>query len=318
MIFPDWNSLESVRSAHSDLEGAALVFFALLVVFDVLAHFAEENKIRGRLFEKIGLCCFAVAVLAEIVAYPYGQRNDALSAQIIRSLDTTAQEAASNASIALTDSRTALSQAEDALSKTGASEGAMKNAANEASTAQTASLNALSLAQGARTEADSFEKDIVSAKTQAAEAESHLADSLQRAAAAEARVSELNGKLADRVLTDGQVLAVAKQLMPFAGQEYEVTAYWDSPESLNIANRIYAALQTARWKYNPEGGKSILMGGEIGVMIWTHPNADESTKNAASGLIAALNAEGIEAVERQQNPQNPKTNIININIGAKR
>ncbi len=94
---PDWNSLDSVRSAHSNLEGAALVFFALLVVFDVLAHFAEEHKERARLLEKIGLCCFAIAVLCEIVGYRYGQRNDALSDLKIRSLDAVSHDADSTA-----------------------------------------------------------------------------------------------------------------------------------------------------------------------------------------------------------------------------
>ena len=94
IFLPDWNSLDSVRRTHSDLEGAALVFFALLVLFDVLAHLSDENKNREKLFVRIGLCCFAVAILAEIAAYPYGQRNDALSAQVIVSLDTKAQDAA--------------------------------------------------------------------------------------------------------------------------------------------------------------------------------------------------------------------------------
>ncbi len=93
VLLPDWNSLDSVRAAHSDLELAALVFFALLVVFDVLAHFAEEAKERARLLEKIGLCCFAVAVLCEIVGYRYGQRNDALSDQKISLLDESLNEA---------------------------------------------------------------------------------------------------------------------------------------------------------------------------------------------------------------------------------
>jgi hypothetical protein len=34
----------------------------------------DENKGRARLFERIDLCFFAVAVLAEIAAYQYGQR----------------------------------------------------------------------------------------------------------------------------------------------------------------------------------------------------------------------------------------------------
>ena len=33
ILIPDWKSLDSVRHAHSVLEAAALIFFALLVLF---------------------------------------------------------------------------------------------------------------------------------------------------------------------------------------------------------------------------------------------------------------------------------------------
>ena len=79
---PDWNSLESVRDAHSNLEAGALVFFALLVVFDALAHLSTDKK-KENILERIGIWFFAIAVLAEIAAYPYGQRNDRLSGQTI-------------------------------------------------------------------------------------------------------------------------------------------------------------------------------------------------------------------------------------------
>jgi hypothetical protein len=92
MFIPDWNSLDSVRRAHGDLELAALVFFALLVLFDILAHFSEGKK-REKLLERIGLCFFAIAVAAELAAYGYGQRNDALSDQKIRSLDAVSHDA---------------------------------------------------------------------------------------------------------------------------------------------------------------------------------------------------------------------------------
>jgi hypothetical protein len=63
IAFPDWNSLDSVRRAHSDLEAAAHVFFALLVFFDILAHLSTNDK-KKTLLEKIGLCCFAIAVFS--------------------------------------------------------------------------------------------------------------------------------------------------------------------------------------------------------------------------------------------------------------
>ena len=242
IFIPDWNSLDSVRRAHSNLELAALVFFALLVLFDVLAHFSEGKK-REKLLERIGLCFFAIAVVAELAAYKYGQRNDTLSEQLIGSLDTRARQASSDASKALTDSGTALSQAEDALSKTGAAEGAMKNATNEASSARTAASNALTLASGARREADSFEKDIVSAKTQAAEAESHFADASREAA--EAR-EELNRLKTPRSLINASDFATA--LQGFKGTEYTFSSVFADEESIDLLKEIDSALQLAGWK----------------------------------------------------------------------
>ena len=149
MLIPDWNSLESVRRAHSDLEAVALVFFALLVLFDVLAHLSKGES-RKTLLEKIGLCFFAVAVLAEIGAYPYGQRNDTLSEQTIGSLDAKVKEADGNADKAVTNSSTALSQSKDALTKAGKAEYSLGKAESEAKGAQAASSSALNLARGAK------------------------------------------------------------------------------------------------------------------------------------------------------------------------
>jgi hypothetical protein len=224
-------------------------------------------------------------------------RTNELSGSVIGSLGDKAEEADRKAREANTDSSTALSQAKDAMAKAGKAEDSLGKAEDEANKSQTASSNALTLARGARQEADSFEKDIRSAKDAAAKAEA---------------------KLADRTLTDEQVRSIVAKLGVFSGQAYTVTAYWDSKESLGIANRIHSALLLARWAYSDEGSKSMMLGGEIGVLVWTHPDAGESTKKASGSLIDALNAEGIEAAPRLQNPKNPKSDTISINVGAKR
>jgi hypothetical protein len=117
-LIPDWNSLDSVRRAHSDLEAAALVFFALLVFFDILAHLSTDDK-KKRLLEKIGLYCFAIAVLAEVVAYPYGERNDKLSANMIGLLGEKAGQADKDATQAITDSGIAEKQSAQATTDAG-------------------------------------------------------------------------------------------------------------------------------------------------------------------------------------------------------
>jgi hypothetical protein len=82
MALPGWSSPSLVREIHDFFERGALLFFAALVVFDVLAHFMTKLE---RVFEKIGLICFATAVIAEICAYPYSRRNDELSADALAS-----------------------------------------------------------------------------------------------------------------------------------------------------------------------------------------------------------------------------------------
>lgn len=110
-MFPDWNSLDSVRRAHSDLEAAGLLFFALLVVADALAHVLRDEG-KKHSFGTAGIWFFAVAVLCEIAAYPYGQRNDALSAQVISSLDAEARDASEAAGQAKDKAGEAQSEAE--------------------------------------------------------------------------------------------------------------------------------------------------------------------------------------------------------------
>jgi hypothetical protein len=273
-LIPDWNSLDSVRHVHSDLEAAALVFFALLVLFDILAHLSTDDK-KKTLLEKIGLCCFAIAVLAEVVAYPYGQRNDTLSAQVIGSLDAKSREASTNASSALTKSG-------EAETKADAAETASGKAVAESSSAMT-------IASGARQEADSFENDIKSAKTKAAEAESHLAEALKQAADATAELQRLR---APRSLVE--VPKLIADLRVFNGTEYRLNVFQDD-ESIQFTKIVDDALNRAGWLRKPSpyklGIASILIFGkdreqavpvciETGIQI--HFWADES--------LAVLNA----------------------------
>jgi hypothetical protein len=267
-LLPDWNSLDSVRRAHSDLELAAIVFFALLVVMEALAHSSKDEK-RKHLFDTVGIWFFAVAVICELLAYRYGQRDDFLSASVIISLDTKAGDAFTRASQADDLAQSASGVAGDAEIKAKGADSAALDAHKEAKWAFDLATNAANA-------------------------------------------------LAPRALTDAQVKTVAGKLSTFVGQPFTVTAYWDSRESMGIANQIFSALEIAGWAYSDEGSQSRMLGGEIGVMVWTHPKADARTQEAAQALIAALNAEGIEASARTQNPQNPISNTIGVNVGAKR
>jgi hypothetical protein len=307
--------VESLSTALSRWEIGEYVFATLVTVAcageyvaeftDWLTDGIEERKKR---LSKRSTLLLVASLALELLCLV---RTNSLSGQLIGSLSDKARSADTKAQSALDKSGIAENRAndagikaskaqeksEDALAKAGKAEKSLGKVESEASKARAAALNALALARSARQEADSFEKDIVSAKRAAAEAEA---------------------KLADRTLSDEQLRRIANKLVKFASQEYIVTAYWDSKESLGIANRIHAALQMARWSYSDEGSKSMMLGGVVGVVVWTHPNADETAKRAAKSLIDALNAEGIEAAPREQNPKNPKSNTIAVNVGSKR
>jgi hypothetical protein len=277
MSVPDWNSLDSVRRVHSDLEAAALVFFALLVLFDVLAHLSKD-KPGEMLLEKIALVFFGLAVLAEIAAYPYGHRNDTLSGKIIVSLDAKAQEADVKAKEAVADASTALSLGKDALTKAAAAQRSLAVAEKDAKKAQTAASNALALADAARKqsnaarsqadaarkEADSFERDIVSAKEQAAKAESHLAEAMKRATALTAQLDRLT---TPRSLPHSpQVIA---SLKPFKDTEYMFTKVCADTECVNLLRDIDTVLELAGWK-RVKSPHTL-----PGLVLWGGPKSDD-------------------------------------------
>lgn len=278
---PDWNSLDSVRRAHSDLEAAALVFFALLVVCEAFAHLSDDKKTERR-FDKLGIVFFALAVLAEIAASPYGQRNDTLSGQKISSLDAKANDASQKAAKAVTDSSDAETKSGDAMDKAGK--------------ANIAASNATTLARGARQEADSFEKEIVSAKTQAAEAESHLADALQRAAEAESRAANTERKVADRHISQAEQKRIRHSLSKWDGIDIRlpITMVNGDDETWTYAGELLATLcAIPGWSAELSSVSNNSGGSNLAVTV--PEDAPTPDKSLAKDLVSALHDVGIEA-----------------------
>jgi hypothetical protein len=136
-----------------------------------------------------------------------------------------------------------------------------------------------------------------------------------RAAAAETSLRKITS---DRVLSDDQLASIADRIKSFAGQEYQVTTFWEMREPLAFANRVHEALQLAHWKYVPPASATMLLGGMEGVQVWVHPAADPQVRAAATELVNALNDVAPNAaVLREQNPKNPTDNKIGINVGTK-
>jgi hypothetical protein len=128
---------------------------------------------------------------------------------------------------------------------------------------------------------------------------------------------KIEERLADRSLTDAQLTAIANRVKPFSGQEFLVTTFWDLKEPLSMANRIYAALNLAGWKYIKHETGSFLLGGVAGVLVYVHPSADERTKKAAAALVSALTTEGIASELREQNAPNNPNDRLYLNVGTK-
>lgn len=116
MALPGWGSLTSVVSIHSSLEGWALVFFALLVVFDVWAHLDKKHEL---ILERVGLICFGDAILAEILAYPYSRRNEFLSNEAARDAERRIALLNKEAGDARKDAGTAIEDAAKANERAG-------------------------------------------------------------------------------------------------------------------------------------------------------------------------------------------------------
>jgi hypothetical protein len=158
LLLPDWDSLDSVRKAHSVLELWAIWLFAVLVVCDVVAHLIEDtHKPLAKVFERIGLCCFALAVAAELGAYKYGQRNDSLSSQVITSLGTQATNALRDSGTALLQSENAKNVAGDAARNAKRAQDSADGARADARDAQGAAGKAGEDAKQLRSDVDEFE-----------------------------------------------------------------------------------------------------------------------------------------------------------------
>jgi hypothetical protein len=173
-------------------------------------------------------------------------------------------------------------------------------------------------------DAEDARKSAAQAEERAAKAEAHLAESNERAAKANARAADaereterLKQRFADRKLTDAQAKKMTDKLRSFAGQEFDVTPYWETKESMGIANRIVDVLVRAGWKYTPPKQSGMMLGGVTGVLVYVHPSAPVSVRNAADALVSILNNQDIVSEIRQQNPANPLDVKLHLNVGTK-
>jgi hypothetical protein len=303
---------KSATSIALDTSEIVLLLFGVLLTVGLIGEYAKSERWKRhvKIFEMLVIIGVAGELLADGGIFLFSSHLQTIADQEIGDLATVAHNAKGSADDAAKSAKTAHEEADavkgiadearadakDALIKAQAAQHSLAQAESDAAKAQSEAANALATAREARKEADSFEKDILLAKQAASEAKE---------------------KVADRELTNEQVQAIAGKLKHSSGQIYTVTAYWSSKESMYIANRVALALNIAGWAYSHEGEKGMMLGGVIGIFVYTHPDADPTTKELATNLVAALVHEGLSAELKLQNPtNNPKHNTISLEVGA--
>src|SRR6266851_5845778 len=85
MTLPGWHDLETARSIKSFFELWAILLFAAVVLFEVLAHRSPKDAKKKHVFDVLALGSFGLAVAFELCAYPYSKRVDTLAEQKIQS-----------------------------------------------------------------------------------------------------------------------------------------------------------------------------------------------------------------------------------------
>jgi hypothetical protein len=255
------------------------VFFGLLVMFEVLSHLSDEHPTRAKRFERIGLWCFGVAVLAEILAYPYGQRNDALSSS--QDTEQRAKIAAlENSTQALkTEAENARAQAEGFKAQIADSDARAKSAEAQVASAKAAS-------DTASAKAESFRLDITKATESASQAE---------ARAAEANLA-LERFKAPRTIDQEHFDRLVSKLSQFSGQTFKIITFADDMECINFKDRLGNIFLKAKWSPPQPPRYEWLAVAVMGVVLGVGKDASEQTREIAKLSASILSSEGIPAI----------------------
>jgi hypothetical protein len=144
--------------------------------------------------------------------------------------------------------------------------------------------------------------------------ENERATAQANASASQAQL-ELTKLKAPRSITDGQIATIREKMRAFSGQPFGMITYWNLDEPTKFTQRLgNDALVAAGWHFMKAERFEALIGVVTGIEVELSDDADESFKKAASGLVAALEAEGIPATLRSEPAYKA---LIKIQVGMK-
>jgi uncharacterized protein YbjQ (UPF0145 family) len=260
-LLPGWDSSGFVRTAHRNLEFISIIGFVVCAGCEFVKHI---NPSHGRLVERLVIGSFLFAAFMELVAFPYGERNDELAREQANKQEFAISELSSEAQKALGNAKKALSDSNSAVSKAANAEAASGRAVDKSTKAEGTASSAMTLARGARKEADSFESDIksakdqsVEAKTLAGEAKALLSDVRTLASEAQQRASEASAGV-NRINMPRSLInttQLVSALEPFTDAEYTFSCVFQDEEAIRFLKDLDALFMGSGWKrVKPPGG----------------------------------------------------------------
>jgi len=131
------------------------------------------------------------------------------------------------------------------------------------------------------------------AKAASAEANARASEANKIAEGERLARVKIEEKLAPRTISSEQITGLTKRLKQYAGISIDILQIGESPEITHFRSLIEMPLRAAG--LNLFSSTAVGSGSFIGLSVGVLADASESEKIAASGLLSALNAEGITA-----------------------
>ena len=133
----------------------------------------------------------------------------------------------------------------------------------------------------------------------------------------QAKLVELQGRMARRHLTEEQVQILIKSMKPYAGSSIKYAAIQDDPEVKDLVVQIAQALRVAGWVHTGPIEGILAMNPEKGVLVTVSKNSKRVAQ--AEALKSALEAAGLFTWVRKipEHPPEVDTSWLELRVGHK-
>jgi hypothetical protein len=237
----DKNALEQLLSSYNWWMGLSTVAVAVGILGEYVAHFIFEKEARRNKLEMGISVLFGVLVLGRVVGeYEFGTRLSQASEQLQQIADAEVAQSNKDAAQARKDAEIVKQQSAETNERAAKAE-------QQASEENERAAKALNAAEIARKNAEGFQLRIAEAQRVAAESKEESARLTKEAEAEHLARVKLEQQLSWRTLTLEQKERIAKRVLPFAGQQFNLVTYSSEGECLNFENELYRVVLSGSW-----------------------------------------------------------------------